>query len=138
MMMKCNKTFAYQQNSSQFYHRYLNFFRPVNHPSLFTEADPLETQTALTYSGDEVVLQVEDPQLPTPPVNVLNPFNILLMERNFLQGEDLTLIVLSTPTDYILCNWTDTQAYKKGQDSEGGAFLTCGLWSLLNVTQCQM
>lgn len=83
-------------------------------------------------------MQVEDPQLPTPPVKVLNPFDILLMERNFLQGEDLTLIVLSPLADHVLCNWMDTQTHKKGQDREGGAFLTYGLWSVVNVSHCKM
>lgn len=60
----------------------------------------------LTYPGDEVVLQVEDPQVSAPPVDVFDPLDVLLMQRNFLQGEDLTLVVLGPSADHVLCDWT--------------------------------
>ncbi len=46
--------------------------------------------TCLTYSGDEVVLQVEDLQISAPPVDMIDLLDVLLMQRNFLQREDLT------------------------------------------------
>lgn len=58
-----------------------------------------------TDSGDEVVLQVEDPQLPAPPVHMLDPLDVLLVQRNLLQGEDLTVVVLGPPPDQLLCDW---------------------------------
>lgn len=56
---------------------------------------------ALTYPGDEVVLQVEDPQLPAPAANVLDPLEVLLVKGNFLQREDLALVVLRTTADHL-------------------------------------
>lgn len=52
-------------------------------------------------------MQVEDPQVPAPPVDVLDPLDVLLMQRNFLQGEDLTLVVLGPSADHVLRDWTD-------------------------------
>lgn len=59
----------------------------------------------VTDPGDEVVLQVEDPQLPAPPVHVFDPLDVLLVQRNLLQGEDLAVVVLGPPTDQLLCDW---------------------------------
>lgn len=65
------------------------------------------TGCCLTYAGDEVVLQVQDPQVPAPSVNVFDFLDVLLVQRNLLQGEDLTVIVLSSAADHVLCDWTD-------------------------------
>ena len=65
-----------------------------------------------TYSGDEVVLQVEDPQVSAPPVDVFDPLDVLLVKRNFFQREDLTLVVLGPPADHVLCDWTDRERIK--------------------------
>ncbi|KAG7218634.1 hypothetical protein INR49_019993, partial [Caranx melampygus] len=43
---------------------------------------------------------VEDLQVPTPPVQVFDPLDVLLMQRHFLQGEDLTLVVFSSAADH--------------------------------------
>lgn len=72
--------------------------------SFLSSKSSTHTEARLTDPGDEVVLQVEDPQLPTPPVEVFDPLDVLLMQRNFLQGEDLTLIVLGAPADQIFCD----------------------------------
>lgn len=59
----------------------------------------------LTDPGDEVALQVEDPQVSAPPVDVLHPLDVLLVQRNLLQGEDLALVVLGPLADQVLCDW---------------------------------
>lgn len=71
----------------------------------------------LTYPGDEVVLQVEDPQLPAPAADVLDPLDVLLVQRNFLQGEDLALVVLSPAADHLFCDW------RGGTESTQGSVL---------------
>lgn len=71
----------------------------------------------LTNSGNEVVLQVEDPQVSAPPVDVLDPLDVLLMQRNFLQGEDLTLVVFGPPANHFLCDWTDTDTQRRSNMS---------------------
>lgn len=68
-----------------------------------------QTDGRLTDPWNEVVLQVQDPQLPAPPVDVLDLLDVLLMQRDFLQREDLTLVVLGPPANHVLCDWTDTQ-----------------------------
>ena len=55
-----------------------------------------------TYPGDEVVLQVEDLELSAPLLQVFNPLDVLLMEGQFLQGEDLPLVVLRPPSHHVL------------------------------------
>lgn len=69
----------------------------------------------LTYLGDEVVLQVEDPQLPAPAADVLDPLDVLLVQRNFLQGEDLALVVLRPAADHLLCDWGAPQKAHRDQ-----------------------
>lgn len=59
---------------------------------------------ALTYPGDEVALQVQDPQLPAPAANVLDPLEVLLVKGNFLQREDLALVVLRPAADHLFCD----------------------------------
>lgn len=61
--------------------------------------------TCLTDLGDEVVLHVEDLQVSAPPLDVLDLLDVLLMQRNFLQGEDLAVVVLGPPADQVLRDW---------------------------------
>lgn len=63
-------------------------------------------------------MQVEDPQVPAPPVDMLDPLDVLLVQRNFLQREDLTLVVLGPSADHVLCDWRD-RTHTRVRHSEG-------------------
>lgn len=63
---------------------------------------------ALTDPGDQVVVQVQDLQAPAPQLQVLDPLDVLLVQRDLLQGPDLTIVVLRTPPQQLLCDCTTT------------------------------
>lgn len=58
----------------------------------------------ITNSRDQVGLQEEDFQLTAPILNVLNPLDILLMQRELLEAEDEQLVVLRLFPDELLGN----------------------------------
>lgn len=61
-----------------------------------------EQASVRTYPRDEVVLQVEDSQVTAPPVQVLEPLDVLLVERELLEREDLTVVVFRAPAYHVL------------------------------------
>lgn len=88
----------------------------------------------LTDPGDEVVLQVEDLQVPAPAVDVLDLLDVLLVKRDFLQGQDLAIVVLGPPPDHFLCDCVETTTLIMAALSLGDCFMYHGRGKALDST----
>ena len=57
-----------------------------------------------TYFRYQIVLKIQDFEFPAPPVEVLYSFNVLLMQGHLLQRKYLTIVVLRSASNHLLCD----------------------------------